>query len=30
MPPRPPISNLPQLTEEEVLVVEEWIRLGIP
>ena len=30
MPPLPPQSTLPQLTEEEILIVIEWIQLGLP
>lgn len=30
MPPLPPQSTIPQLTEEEVLVVIEWIKAGVP
>lgn len=30
MPPLPPDSNIPQLTDEEVNVVIEWIRAYIP
>jgi uncharacterized membrane protein len=30
MPPLPPQSTLTQLTEEEVLVVIEWIKAGLP
>lgn len=30
MPPLPPDSNIPQLTEEEIQVVVEWIKAGIP
>ena len=30
MPPLPPDSNLPQLTVDEVEVVLEWIRTGLP
>jgi uncharacterized membrane protein len=30
MPPLPPQSAIPQLTEEEVVVVVEWIKAGLP
>ncbi len=30
MPPLPPFSNLPQLTEDEINVVVEWINRGLP
>ncbi len=30
MPPLPPQSTIPQLTEEEVVVVIEWIKAGLP
>ena len=29
--PMPPLdSGIPQLTEEEIAVLQEWIRLGLP
>lgn len=30
MPPLPPYSDLPQLTEDEINVVIEWIEAGLP
>jgi cytochrome c5 len=30
MPPLPPQSTIPQLSEDEILVVVEWIKAGVP
>lgn len=30
MPPLPPFSNIPQLTEGEIEIVLEWIKRGLP